>query len=152
MEYTATPIIFFLTLEDSLPSPFYALDRSLRDMGFILVPVKIDQLQTLASITDQNNIVVLCSVVDFREYKLFNEKVRGLLKYVLKSKRINFMQLSSFSRLNDSRIYSFQKNYYFLKYPLNARTLCHQIARFYDLKSDESSRWPGGKRAGLISA
>lgn len=149
MEYKTSPFIFFLTLEDNLPSSFYTFDRSLRDLGFILVPVRIDQLQVLSSFTDQPNIVVLCSVVDFREYKLFSEKVRGLLKFVLKSKRINFMQLSSFSRLNDSKLYSFQKNYYFLKYPLDSRTLSHQIVKFYHLKSEESSRWPGGKRAGM---
>jgi hypothetical protein len=149
MDSKINPFIFFLTLEDNLPESFYIFDRNLKDLGFILVPVKVDQLQSLAASTQQEELIVLCSVVGSREYKIFNEKVRNLLKYVLKSKRITLMQMSSFSRLNDSRLYSQQKNYYFLKYPLDARLLSATIARFHSLKSEKSSKWPGGRRAGV---
>lgn len=144
-----TPFIFYLTLEENLPKTFYVFDRALKDLGFILVPVRIDQLQTLLSSSDQNQIIVLSSVTDTRELKMHNEKVRGLLKYVLKSKRITYMQLSSFSKINDYKLYSLKKNYYFLKYPLDARVLSAKIARYHDLKSETNVRWPGGKRAGL---
>lgn len=144
-----TPFIFYLTLEENLPKTFYVFDRYLKELGFILVPVRIDQLQTLVASTDQNQIIVLSSVTDAREMKMYNEKVRGLLKYVLKSKRLTFMHLCSFSKLNDYRLYSLKKNYYFLKYPLDARALSAKIARYHDLKSETNVRWPGGKRAGL---
>lgn len=144
-----TPFIFYLTLEENLPKTFYVFDRALKDLGFILVPVRIDQLQSLLSSSDQNQIIVLSSVTDSRELKMHNEKVRGLLKYVLKSKRITYMQLSSFSKINDYKLYSLKKNYYFLKYPLDARALSAKIARYHDLKSETNVRWPGGKRAGL---
>lgn len=149
MDSKINPFIFFLTLEDNLPESFYIFDRNLKDLGYILVPVKVDQLQSLAASTQQEELIVLCSVVGSREYKIFNEKVRNLLKFVLKSKRITLMQMSSFSRLNDSRLYSQQKNYYFLKYPLDARLLSATIARFHLLKSEKSSKWPGGRRAGV---
>lgn len=144
-----TPIIFYLTLEENLSKTFYVFDRTFKDLGFILVPVRIDQLQTIVASTDQTQIIVISSVTDSREMKLYNEKVRGLLKYVLKSKRLTFMHLSSFSKLNDFKLYALKKNYYFMKYPLNARVLSAKIARYHDLKSETNVRWPGGKRAGL---
>lgn len=144
-----TPFIFYLTLGDHLPSAFYTFDRLFKELGFMLVPVKIDQLQTLVAASDQEQVIVLTSVSDTREFKLYNEKVRNLLKFILKSKRLTFMPLSSFSKLNDSKMYAIYKNYYFLKYPIDARKLTMKIARYYDLKMEQNSRWPGGKRAGV---
>lgn len=146
-----TSFIFYLTLEENLSKSFYAFDRVFKSLGFMLIPVRIDQLQTLLASTDQSQIVVLTSVSDSHEMKMYNEKVRGLLKYILKSKRITFMHLGSFSKLNDSKQFSLSKNYFFLKYPLDARLLATKIVRYYDLKSEQNSRWPGGKRAGLGS-
>lgn len=150
MERTETPFIFYLTLEESLPQSFYVFDRNLKDLGFILVPAKVDQIQNIMSMTDQTQVIVLCSVSDSREMKIYNEKVRPLLKYILKSKRITFMHLCSFSKLNDNRLYGMSKNYYFMKYPLDAGILSQKIGRYYDLKSETNVlRWPGGRRAGL---
>lgn len=143
------PFIFYLTLEEELPSNFYTFDRVFKDLGFILVPVKVDQLQTLVAASEQEQVIVLTSVTDTKEFKLYNEKVRNLLKYVLKSKRLTFMHLSSFSKLNDSKFFAIYKNYYFLKYPIDARKLSAKIARYYELKLEQNSRWPGGKRAGI---
>jgi hypothetical protein len=149
MNGNETPFIFYLTLEENLPKNFYIFDKTLKAQGFILVPVKVDQLQKIMSMTDQTQVMVLCSVSDSKEMKLYNEKVRPLLKFILKSKRLTFMHLGSFSKLNDSRVYSMNKNYYFMKYPLDAGTLSKQIVRYYELKSETNVRWPGGKRAGL---
>lgn len=144
-----TPFIFYLTLEENLPKAFYIFDKNLKDLGFMLVPVRIDQLQTLAASTDQAQLIVIASVSDVRELKLYNDKVRSLLKYVLKSKRLTFMHCSSFSKLNDFRLFSQKKNYYFLKYPFDAHQLSAKIARYYAQKEEQSVRWPGGRRAGL---
>lgn len=145
------PFIFYLALEESLPDSFYVFDRCLRDLGFILVPVRVDQLQTLVASADQTQIIVLSTVTDTRELKLYNEKIRGLLKYILKSKRITFMHLSSFSRTSDMKSFSILKNYYFFKLPIDVRALSARIARYYDVTSETKLRWPGGKRAGLGS-
>lgn len=144
-----TPFIFYVTLEDTLPKAFYTFDRLFKEQGFILVPVKVDQLQALVASTEQTQVVVMSSVIDSRELKIFHEKVRSLLKYVLKSKRLTFMQLSSFSKINDSKLFAMNKNYFFMKYPTDARALSQKIIRYYNLKSETNLRWPGGKRAGL---
>jgi hypothetical protein len=146
---TNTPFIFYLTLEENLPKTFYIFDKAFKDLGFILIPFRIDQLQHLLASTDQAQIIILSSVSDGREMKLYNERIRGLLKFVLKSNRITFMHLSSFSKLNDTRAYNLKKNYYFLKYPLDARLLSKKIARYHNLKSETNVLWPGGKRSGL---
>ncbi len=148
---TLNPFIFFLTLEDQLPKNYYIFDRYLKDLGFILVPVKIDQLQSLVSASDQEQVIVLCSVSDSREYRIYNEKVRGFLKFILKSKRITFMHMSSFSKLNDQRLFALQKNYYFFKFPFSAKDLSFKISRYHDLKKDQRTIWPGGRRATLSS-
>lgn len=149
MQNEPSPFIFYLTLEDSLPKAYYAFDKHLKEQGFILVPVKIDQLQSIISTTEQEQVIVLCSVTDSREFKIYNDKVRGFLKYILKSKRLTFMHLSSFSKLNDQRMYALQKNYYFLRYPLNARDLSFKIAKYHSLKKEQRTVWPGGRRSTL---
>lgn len=148
---SSTPFIFYLTLEDSLPKAFYTFDKHLKELGFILVPVKIDQLQSLVATSEQEQVIVLCSVTDSREFRMYNEKVRGFLKFILKSKRLTFMHLSSFSKLNDQRMFTIQKNYYFLKYPLNAKQLSFKIGKYHALKKEQRTVWPGGRRSSLMS-
>jgi hypothetical protein len=149
--YQKTPFIFFLTLGDSLPASFWIFNRCLKDRGFVLVPIKIDQLQTIAINTGQEHMMVLCSMTDSRELKAFNEKVRGLLKFILKSKRLSFMVLSSFSMANDAKLFTRSKNYFFIKYPVDASLLSEKIVIFHEFKTENTSMWPGGRRAGLGS-
>ena len=152
MEYTeATPFIFYLSLEETLPKDFYVFDRSFKDLGFLLVPVKIDLLQVLLTSTEQSHFILISSVTESRGLKVFNEKVRGLLKYVLKNKTLSFIQLSSFSKINDSKVHNLSKNYYFMKYPVDAEVLSRRIAGFFEEKSEVNVKWPGGKKAGVGS-
>ena len=145
----STPFIFYLCLEDSLPRAFYAFGKNLKAQGFILVPVKIDQLQSLVASSEQEQVIVLCSVTDCHEYKVYNEKVRGFLKFILKSKRLTFMHFSSFGKLNDQNQFLIQRNYYFLRYPINAKTLSAKIVKYHILKKEERTIWPGGRRSTL---
>lgn len=140
------PFIFFLTLEERLPEQFYIFDRLFKEQNYILVPVRVDQLQQLVASTEQNHVMVLSCVSSFREYKLFNDKVRKILKYVLKSRRLSFVKLSSFSKLNDTRLHSLTKNYYFIKNPVDARMITERIANFHEAKSEKSQIWPGGHK------
>ena len=141
--------IFFLTLEDSPPRSFYVFDQFFKELGFILVPVKVDQIQSLVATSEQEQVVVIASVSNAREYKIYNEKVRGYLKYILKSKRLSLMHLSSFSNLNDQKLFAFQKNYFFIKYPMNAKEICTNICKYYFVKQEQRTVWPGGKKATL---
>lgn len=141
------PFIFFLTLEERLPEQFYIFDRLFKEQNYILVPVRVDQLQQLVASTDQTHVMVLSCVTNFREYKLFNDKVRKILKYVLKSRRLSFVKLCSFSKLNDSRIHNMTKNYYFIKTPVDADVLAERMINFHEMKSEKSQIWPGGAKS-----
>lgn len=145
------PFIFYLTFEENLPKKFFTFHSLFSELGFVLVPVRIDQLQKLMSCSDQSQIMLICSVTDSKEFKTYNDKIRGLLKFVLKSKRLSFFHLSSFSKLNDSATHTLHKNYFFIKYPFDARGLSQKITRYYELKSEKTLKWPGGKRAGIGS-
>ncbi|MGE3609070.1 MAG: hypothetical protein AB7I27_05740 [Bacteriovoracaceae bacterium] len=149
MKNSAQPFIFFLTLEDNLPQNFYKFNKLFREQGFVLLPIKIDQLQALIGSSSQEQVIVISTVADSHEYKLYNEKIRGLLKFILKSKRITFMHLSSFSKLNDMKIFSMNKNYYFVKFPIDAREFTLKTVKYYLLKLKQNSKWPGGRRAGV---
>jgi hypothetical protein len=148
-EPKSSPFIFFLMLGDILPKSYFVFDKLFREYGFVLVPVKMDQLQQLASAAEQGQLIFFTSTLDAKEYRQYNERIRPLLKYVLKSRRITFLHISSFKRLDDSTRYIMAKNYFFLKYPLDARILVARVARYYEFKSAENSKWPGGKRGGL---
>jgi hypothetical protein len=145
-----TPFIFYLILEEELPENFFLFDRLLKESGFMLIPVRVDQLQTLVAAAEQSQVIVLCSVMNSREVKSYQQRVRKFLKYLLKSKGLTFMLLTSFYRLNDARLFRMQANYFLIKYPLDARELAHKIVRYHGLKVKvDNTRWPGGRRAGV---
>lgn len=141
------PFIFYLTLEEKLPDQYYVFDLLFKERNYILVPVTVDQLSKLVASTDQSHVMVLNCVSSFREYKLFNTKVRSILKYVLKSRRISFIEISSFSKLDDSRLHSLSKNYFFLKTPVDGRSLVEKLSQFHTKRSEKSNLWPGGARS-----
>lgn len=141
------PFIFYLTLEEKLPDQFYVFDTLFKERDYILVPVRVDQLQQLVARTEQNHVMVISCVSSFREYRLFNEKVRSILKYVLKSRRLSFLELSSFSRLNDSRLYTLSKNYFFIKNPVDGRSIVERMISYHSFKSEQSNLWPGGAKS-----
>lgn len=141
------PFIFYLTLEEKLPDQFYVFDSLFKEQDFILVPVTVDQLPKLVASTEQNHVMVINCVSSFREYKLFNTKVRSILKYVLKSRRLSFIEISSFSKLNDSRMHNLTKNYFFMKTPVAGRALVKRMIKYHAARSEQNYLWPGGAKS-----
>lgn len=144
-------IIFYLTCQPELPKEFFFFSSFFAKQDFILVPVKVDQLQNLALSTEQEHIIVINTIKNSAELKNYNKYARHLLKYVLKSKRISFFNLSSFSSSDDSKIFFNFKNYFFINLPIDARILTHKLVRYYELKQSEKIAWPGGRKASLSS-
>ena len=143
------PFVFYLSLDENLPAAYYILSQSLKVFGFMLIPVQMDQIQKLVTIAEQNQIIIVTSVVDSLSMNKYNEKVRRVLKYILKSKRISLVLLSSFSKLDDKKIFKNSGNYFFIRNPVDSGQLSSIIADCYELKSEKNTKWPGGKRAGL---
>jgi len=146
---TNQPFIFYLTLDDGLPKEFYHFSHYLKELGFVLLPVKMDQIQSLISMSEQDQVIILCSVNSSIEFKNYHLKVRKYLKHILKSKRLTFMHLSCFDKVNDQKLFYQQKNYFFMKFPINAKHLSVKISKFYELKKQERAMWPGGRRSNV---
>lgn len=144
-------IIFYLTTTTELTSEFFSLNHTFNESGCVLVPVRVDQLQNLATMTEQEQIIVINVIKNTQELIAFNKGVRHLLRYILKSKRISFFNLSSFDSSDDSRVHFMTKNYFFIKLPIDVKMISKKIARYYTLKQKDKVTWPGGKRAGLAS-
>lgn len=144
-------IIFYLTCNNELSKEYFYFNELFNQHEFILVPVKVDQLQNIAASTEQEHIMVINTIKNSQELRDFNKYARHLLKYVLKSKRISFFNLSSFGSANDSRAFFHSKNYFFINLPIDAKILTKKLIKYYQLKKSQSIAWPGGKRAGLSS-
>ena len=147
--FSNQPFFFFVTLGDKLPAAFFQLDIHLKKHGIILVPIAIDQLQVMLSSGAQDHYIAITSVSTFSEFKIYNEKVRHLLKFVLRKPNLSFFTMSSFQKVNDTNKFRNTNNFFFLKFPLNSEVLSEKLVRFMEQKSEKIARWPGGKRAGV---
>lgn len=141
--------LFYLTVEENLPRSFFILNQAMKTYGFVLVPVRVDQIQQLVSISEQSHIMIISSVSQHSELKSYNQKIRGILKYILKSKRISFLLLSSYSVINDTKMHTLTGNFYFIKFPLVVNKLAQVLVKFYESKILASHKWPGGKKSGV---
>lgn len=145
------PFVFYLTLDEVPPKEFYPFAEQLKQQGFLLLPVKLDQIQSLMSVCEQDQIMIICSVNSSIEFKNYQIKIRKYLKNILQSKRVTFLHLSPFDKLNDQKAYHMLKNYYFIKFPVNVKRLSQTIGQYYHYKKNEKAMWPGGKRSQAIS-
>jgi hypothetical protein len=139
--------VFYLCLTDVLPSSYFSFSLRMKKEGMTVVPVKFDQLQKVVAVSDQAEIIVVTSIRNTQEALFYHRNVRKHLKYLLKSERITLFLLSSFSKLNDQKNHLVKRNYFFLKYPMELGLVCQLLARFLELKKEESRKWPGGKRS-----
>jgi len=71
-----TAFIFYLKLEDRLPENYYKLSHFLHQHGFLLVPVTLDQIQNLSAISEQAEMIVICSVTNTAYLKSIQKKLR----------------------------------------------------------------------------
>jgi hypothetical protein len=142
-----TKFIFFILLSNKIPESFYLFDQAFKDLGFTLIPIAIDQIQILGSICQQSKIFVISSSSDINEFKSYNNSVRPSLKFLLKTERLTFFKLSSFDKLNDEKRFYLLRNYHFLNYPQNVKSVALWISHLWEIKSQENEKWPGGKRA-----
>ncbi len=70
---------------------------------------------------------------------------------IFKSKKDGQIDKMEIPALSPMCLYVIQKNYYFLKFPFNAKDICFKFSRYHSLKKDQLTIWPGGRRATLSS-
>ena len=141
--------IFYLKLTRDLPREFLLLDHEFKKNRKSLIPVT---LKTLLECTRKNkSIHVLIVVKSFGEYRYFHHKVKKILKYLMRTEKVNLYVASSFGIVNDPSI--MKRNYYeFIKLPVNLKQFCGSISELIDSKEMQYNSWPGGVRPRLSLA
>ena len=138
---------FWLTIDEKLDELYFATAGELAKSNITLLPVKLDQVSRLAALTEDGHVMVLCSTRHAKQYTTFTKTVAPVLQMLLRQERLTFFHFSSFQKLDlGAKVYR-QKNYFFLKYPLNLETLCVKMKRFHELRLNRARVWPGGRRA-----
>jgi hypothetical protein len=136
--------IFYLKLQRELPREFFTLDQKFKNSKKSLVPVTI---KGLTNMTDKNKSMhVLIVIKSIDEYMYFNKRVKKILKYLIKTGKVNLYIASSFNGVNDTAIMK-RDLYNFIKIPVATEYLCGSISRMIDLKESSTLRWPGGVRS-----
>jgi len=150
VEHTKEPnelFFFWILLDDRLDEVYYNTASMFAARGVKLLPIKMDQVSRLAALSEVGHVTVLCSTRSGQQYAVFNKRVAPLLSMLLRQERLSLFHFSSFQKLDlGSKTYR-QKNYFFLKYPLNLETLCDKLKRFHELRLNRARVWPGGRRA-----
>jgi|GEM_PF-2979504 len=146
-----TPSFFYLVFDEQIPKHFYEFRQHLSREGVMLVPIRIEQVQSILSTTSQEQIILIQSVANVQQLNQYQKKIRPYLKYILKSKRITLLHFSSFSKIDDSKQFHSLRNYFFIRFPVSLFELAPKIVRYYELKSTELTLWPG-RRAPRLSS
>lgn len=151
METTPTvtddSFFFWISLEERLDEAFYATSHELSLLGIKLLPVRIDQVSRLTALTTHGHVNVICSTRHGKQFVAFQKHVAPILGLLLRQDRLSFFHFSSFQKLDLAGKAPGQKNYFFLRYPLNLATLCAKLKRFHELRLNRAKAWPGGRRA-----
>lgn len=137
------PWILYLTLSNKLPKKFYLLDRTLKKLGYTLVPMTYSTLLNLA--TESQGLNVICMVSNAQELFRYSKKVRKILKYMVQNKIINLHVLSSFTQINDTAAFRRDRSYHFVSLPIDIRSFSINLVESINEKSKTKTQWPGGK-------
>jgi hypothetical protein len=138
---------FWILLDERLDESYYHTAAKFAERGIKLLPIKIDQVSRLAALSETGHVTVLCSTRSGSQYAVFNKRVAPLLSMLLRQERLSLFHFSSFQKLDYGAKTFRQRNYFFLKYPLNLETLCDKLKRFHELRLNRARVWPGGRRA-----
>ena len=138
--------IFFLQLERNLPKEFFDLDSQFKMNGKSLVPIGMKTLSSVVA-SSQENIHVFIMIKSVRDYFFFEKRIKKMMKYIVRSGRVNIYVASSFNKMIDSDIMK-KDHYNFLKLPVSMNYLCGSISRTIDLKNSRTTqKWPGGVKS-----
>ena len=79
----------------------------------------------------------------FEEAKYYHKKIRKILKYWMRSRRIDLFIGSSFELLDDSPIYGLTGSYHYFQLPIMTNEFCDIISEKIKDKSNNKKKWPG---------
>lgn len=133
--------IFYLKLQKDLPKEYLVLDNHFKSRNKSLIPISIKGLLDCAK--TYKSIHLLIVIKSYKELRYFDVKVKKLLKYLMRTDKINIYVTSSFSVVNDSTVMKRDK-YNFIKLPVSVDYFCGSVSRMIDIKEARLHEWPGG--------
>lgn len=140
---------FFLQTGENLPKSYYQLADELSRLDVMLIPVKVEQISQIVSLTEAPHVIVICSSMNTSEFQHFNSQIAPVLTYLIKQTRLTMFHLSSFNKLDQSIKLYLTKRYFFLKYPISLQSTCAKLLKYYEIRATNQRKWPGGKRTKL---
>ena len=143
---TTPQVIFFLNL-GPLPRWYMYLAESFQDYNLQIVPIKPDQLKSLAVQYKQAHIIA--ATTNFKERKVLSNVLHRYLGWALKTGKFSFYHLSSFQQLFDYGFLKKRRLYSYYSLPIDIEEVTLEIAKNYYSKNKLKDKWPGGKKVGL---
>jgi hypothetical protein len=139
--------VFYIAMGETLPKYYYDLAHALREVDLTLVPVQLDQLLIMHQ--GKKRIHAVCVTSNMREFKIFQKRIKKVLKQSIMSKLLSLYHLSSFSKLNLHNELGRMDNYHFVNLPVQDKTFAHALLKFYKVAINNVKKWPGGRRGKL---
>ena len=138
--------IYFLRLEGELPWYFFKMANYLGDYSVTLVPVTVNELADLAQ---GNKQYVFTACVNLTQHQILKRIRQKYLDFTLLNKTFCLYHLSSFQEFDIAAKARYNKCYEFYPLPSDMKDIAYDIAlRMYE-ENNESTSWPGGRRAKL---
>lgn len=136
--------IFYLKLQRELPREYFLIDQQFKQSAKSLVPVGIKGLTEMVKKSRRVHVLIVIKNLD--EYKYFTKNVKKVMKFLVRTGRVNLYIASSFNGVNDTAI--MRRDYYhYMKLPVSYKYLCGHVSTTVDMKEQNSFKWPGGVRS-----
>lgn len=136
--------IFYLKLSPKLPASFFDMDKRLKENGYTLIPVSFTDLVLLNTKEGEFHVLAMASSTEQATY--FQRKVRKILHYLLRSKRMHMYFVSSFKFLDDTHLFGSSGHYHYVQLPVSVNKFCDTISETIKNKRSQSRKWPGASR------
>ncbi len=137
--------IYYLSYTEELPENFFKLSRELSKLGYMLLPIKPDQVYLFVLDHMIPHIVTITG--SMQEHQLWSKAMHRKLNYFVMNKKIHLYHLSSFKKA--AYINQRNEHYHFMHLPCKTNLLALKLVEFHEKNKPESKVWPGGRRAKL---
>ncbi len=136
-------IAFFLTGPKGLPGVFPYLAQILSQKGIKMIPISEKDFIEI----QKSSLGILISLTrNLEERSKLNRFKEKFLKFLMKSNKCFFIDITSFSSFEENFNFPVKKSYCHLPLPINRYHLADIIAQKTFEYYKDDVKWPGGKK------
>ena len=137
--------IIFIQWTSHLPEDYFIIAKLFRPWDIRVVPIKYDQLMKYHL---NSHKIVLSITLDMTLTQLKLKTLQRFLNFPIKTGRLTFFDISSYSNLNTESEY-FKKYYKFFPLPMKYTDIVEKVASYFFVQNKSENYWPGGRRSRL---